>query len=362
MAYRLYFDEFSTVRDYDKYSRLSNEQKEYQRYLVEKVTPLKLKLDGKVRDTFKIEDIDTFTSSQSSEEAAIMNLKGHRIDYLSQKEQLTNKLILVLHHNGIKEIPIIYRDILLWKASMNLRKKKKYAKKGEKVVLDNFDELNDFVEHIKFLTKNNFSRDYLLDPKSIKGLNKNEIGKLNIKSFDDTRKYNGNGSGIYDSETVRIGLRTLLKEYLELDYIYQDKISKGISTVSIEEDIRKNNNDLINYFKSNYMNLRDALVWEQNFLKILKNKANSNIPFSEKEEIIKEINYLEHEKKCRNREIERSEKYELDEGYYDKQIKMDFDDENLEYHYEHSDLDELMESTNLDDMTDDDKRRLGIIR
>ena len=362
MAYRLYFDEFKDIKDYEKYIKLSNEQKDFQRNIVEKATPLKLKLEGKVKDNFKIEDIDTFTSSQADEASAIKNLKGHRIDYLTDKEQLTNKLTLVLNHNGIKEIPIVYRDILLWKASIDIRNKKKYANTGEKVIMDNFEELTDFVEHLKRLAKDEFSKDYLLDPKSVKGLNKNEISKLNIKSFDDTRKYSGNGYGIYNSEVVRKGLRTLLKEYILYDYVYNDKKKNDASTVSIEEDIRRNNSELINYFRSNYMNLRDAIVWEQNYLETLKNKAKSNISFSEKEEIIKEINYLEHEKKCRNKEAERTEDYELDDSYYDKQIKMDFDDENLSYHYEHSDLDEMMESTDLDDMTDDDKRRLGIIR
>ena len=362
MAYRLYLDEFKDIKDYEKYIKLSNEQKDFQRNIVEKITPLKLKLEGKVKDSFKIEDIDTFTSSQANEASAIKKLKEHRIDYLSNKEQLTNKLTLVLHHNGTKEIPIVYRDILLWRASINLRNKKKYAKTGEKVVMDKFDELIDFVEHLKRLAKNEFSKDYLLNLKNIKWLNKNEMIKLNVKSFDDTRKYSGNGYGVYDYDTVKRGLRSFLTEYLKLDYIYNEKRNRNESTISVEQDLIDCNKDLINYFRSNYMNLRDAIVWEQNYLEILKNKAKSNISFSEKEEIIKEINYLEHEKKCRNKEIERTEDYELDENYYDKQIKMDFDDENLSYHYEHSDLDELMESTDLDDMTDNDKRRLGIIR
>lgn len=331
--------------------------------------------DRKKVKSFRIEQLDFLTSLYQDEksfkkELAKDEYQGH---YIENKE--SNKPITITISNKksfkIKEMPVIYNDKFITRITSEIRikkevrdkKKKDQHKKGksEDIVLDNTSYLKDFVEYVKTLATNEISRKYLINPrKSLKELSLDDRYILNDAIKDDTELNNG--------RTIR-GLRSILNEYVGYSRIYEERKNAGQSTLEIDENLKMIDNELAMHFRKNYHNIREVIVWENEFRNILKKQLKDKNT-QNKDEIESCLNYVNFQKDFRNYRLDKDEwEYYEDEFLYGKVEPIEIQrepvgNEKMLELYNEGGIEAVWEGMDADEIyrSESDAANLGIIK
>ena len=374
MAYRLYLNDFNTVKSYDELCKMPKEKQQREKYYYEVATPLRFYLSDKLKDSFKIEEIDSLLCGYKNESDFINELKKHNVSYLTSKEKNNKHLTLAYKaKRETKEAPIIFDDLLLFEQATNLRSKLNVATKDKKILTDNSNRLLNYIEFIKSLAMNKTTHNFLLKPMSIPYLDNCTASKLNIDIFND--KYI-NKTGSFGEETkvkVNIGLRTLLEEYVTYKKLYDENMRYGESVLSVERELNRINDKINLFFRSDYRNLRKMIEWEEKYKEVLISSLENNNIDSKQKNIIKlQIKKLNLEKEYRNGRISFCETLYIDEEeeYY-SEISLNeqsrpkrFQNQQIAELYKEGGIEAVMEGMDLDQILSytDDAIELGIIK
>lgn len=367
MAYRLYLDDLKTP-PLNKWPK--------SRYFFDESTPLKFILNGKEKNSFKIEEIDSLLCSFKNREEFIKELKSHNISYLTFEERTKEDLVLAYNVKGqVKEAKVIFDDKLLFEQAINLRANKKNAKKGTRVLTECSDRLLNYVYFIKSLALNKTTSNYILHPKNINYLTLEEKATLN-SAFLNSFYINVNQGSIKNYKSyMKLGLQALLENYVSFKKQRDELSEKGISTLAIEQEIDNVNEKIILFFREDYRNLRRMIEWESKYKEILLSCLNKEELSDYDKEIIKvQLSKIDFAKAVRNSDnVTEDDFYFLtaDEEYlYNEVIDTKkpspepFDNPRIAEFYEYGGIESVMEQVDLDEIlkSPDDARRLGIIQ
>lgn len=367
MAYRLYLD-------YLKKSSFNKLPKS--KCFFETATPLKFILEGKEKNSFKIEEIDSLLCSFKNKEEFIEILKSHNISYLYPEERTKEDLVLAYNVKGeTKEDKIIFNDRLLFEQAINLRIRKKLAKKGEKVLTEYSERLINYIRFIKSLALNKTTSDYILNPKSISHLTSEEKALLNFSFLNSFNIKVNQGSTKNYKSYIKLGLQTLLRKYAVDTKQRQESLEKGISALDIEKEIDNTNKNIILFFREDYRNLRRMIVWEENYKEVLLSCLNKEELSDYDKEIIKvQLSKIDLAKRVRNSDavtedemfyLTLDEKYIYSDLLNTKQTNTKFfDDPRIAEFYADGGIENVMEQMDLDEIlkSEDDAIKLGIIQ
>ena len=279
MAYRLYLSDIESIKKYDYLTSKSTNIRNIDKYY-NKVTPLKFCISNKIKDSFKIEEIDALLCSYKDKAKFLTELRKHNMSYLSEIEKLSSNLTLAYRHNKrIKEAPIIFDNLLLFEQAISLRNEKKNSNSKNKILTENSDRLNLYINFLKSLVSNKTTRYFILDSKMISYLTCEERAYLESDILDDVHDINNNLS--------KQGLRSLLYEYDRYYDLYIKNSAINISTLDIEKELNRVNKNINIFFRSDYRNLRKMFEWQERYKKVLLNHKNDENLDKKQQEIIK---------------------------------------------------------------------------
>lgn len=326
-------------------------------------------IDGRVKvGSFRIEQLDFLTSLYKDEKSFIEELskdeyQGH---YIEDRE--SNKPITITISNKksfkIKNVPVIYNDKFITEITSEIRMKKlKKNGKNKKsdIILDSTEDLIDFVEYVKTLAMNEVSRKYLINPiKRLKEVSIEDRYVLNNVIRDDIELNNGK---------VKRGLKSILSEYIGYKTFYEERKNAGQSTLELDENLKAINDELLMYFKRDYHNIREVIVWENKFKMILENQLENKNCIN-RDEVENCLNYINFQKEYRNDRMDKDEwdyyQYEFFNGKVEP-IKMQRDPINNEKMLElfnEGGIAAVLEGMDADEIykSESDARSLGIIK
>lgn len=367
MAYRLYLNDIKTIQNQDRLNGFPREKKDREKYFYDAATPIKFSLYGKLRDNFKIEEIDSLICGYKNEKDFIFELKKHNISYLSTKEQAYSHLTLAYRQNGkTKECPLIYNDLLLLEQAVSLRNQKKSTHNKQKVLTENSARLGFYIQFIKSLAFNKTTRYFILNPKKIEYLSLDEREKLTTDILLDK------SSEEYESRSFKCqGLRTLLENYVSMQEMYYDLHRKNLSTLGIEKELRENNRRIHSFFREDYRNLRKMIEWEDQYRQVLCSCLNKDqLSQKRKSIILLQMKRLDLAKEQRNnKDFYTRDLFSIDEeDEYDSNLLMDssirsFENERISSLFTYGGVGEVMEQMDLDEILEfrDDAVLLGIL-
>lgn len=366
MAYRLYLSDIKTIQNQDYLKKLSKEKRNREKYFYDDATPIQFSLSGKIKDHFKIEEIDSLLCGFKSERDFILELKKHNLSYLSEKEQNSLHLTLAYRQNGkTKECPIIYNDLLLLEQAISLRVQKRSVHHNEKILTEDSKRLDLYIQFIKSLAFNKTTRYFILNPKKIEYLDFDDREKLTTDILLDK-------SNEEDSNYIKYqGLRSLLESYVSMQEMYDDLYYKNLSTLDIEQELRNINRRIHSFFREDYRNLRKMIEWEGQYRQVLCSCLNKEeLSQRRKNIILLQINRLDLIKKQRScREFVLGDLFSVDEeDEYDSNLSTSssikgFENEKIASLFAYGGLSEVMEQMDLDDILrfNNDAMLLGII-
>lgn len=364
--YYMWNESFENLRR--NFRRNNGEVKNRQKFL--------FNIDDRIKvGSFRIEQLDFLTSLYKDEKSFVEELSKdeYQNHYIENKQESKPITITISNKKSlkIKEIPVIYNDKFITRITSEIRikkeqrdiKKKEQNKKGksEDIVLEGTSYLADFIEYIKTLATNDVSRKYLINPrKTLKELSLDDRYILNDAIKDDTVLNNG--------RTIR-GLRSILNEYVGYSRIYEERKNAGQSTLEIDENLKMIDNELSMHFRKNYHNIREVVVWENEFRNILKKQLKDKNT-QNKDEIESCLNYVNFQKDYRNDRMDKDEwEYYEDEFLYGKvePIKMQreqISNEKMLELYNEGGIEAVWEGMDADEIyrSESDAADLGIIK
>jgi len=364
MAYRLYLDWLRNP-PFNKWPK--------SKFFYNNSTPLKFVLDGKEKDSFKIEEIDSLLCSFKNREEFIKELKSHNISYLNPEERIKDNLVLAYNAKGqIIESDIIFNDKLLFEQAINLRNMKKNAKKGSKVLTEHSERLDNYICYIKSLAINKTTSDFILNPESISYLTLPEKAMLNSPFLNSFYIKIDNGS---TKNYRRLGLKDLLKNYVIYKNQEQYLSDNCASTLDIEKEIEEVDKKISLFFRQDYRNLRMMIEWESEYKEVLLSCLNKEELSDYEKEIIKvQLQKIDLAKRVRNRDNVTEEDIcflTMDEKYIyyeildiDQDENKGFNNPKIEGFYAYGGIETVMEQIDLDEILNspEDAIKLGIIQ
>lgn len=340
MGYRLYLDNYEDVSTYENCVI-----KKYDISDVKKCVPVKFTKNNKVKDVFKIEELDAVLSKYTSKEEFLRDLKKCNMSYLTEDERNSNTLSIISKNNRkfINIKPIFY-DKLIYTSAINLIDKKNKSKSLAGIKLDITEEIENLIRVLKVIAMDEKMNGLLLSPFDVEYLSESDKRKINKKRFDDLLVENKK----YDERVSKPGLRTLLKNYT----LYYKQKQKNdliyVSSIEVNKELAALSEDIKNFFKE-YLNVRTVVEWENDCITALKNAKPKTA--LEKELIKYQLDVFDRIKVLRN-------------GYsiIPTPIDKGFDNKNIEYNCEHGGMDEVYRDYDLDDLlsqTENDQEKLG---
>ncbi len=362
MAYRLYLNDILSIKYYDEFQHLPAKTRNRVKRLYDKVTPLRFKIFGKVKDSFKIEDIDALLCSYKDKQSFLNELKKHNISYLSEQEKLSSTLTLTYHNNKqTKEAPIIFDNLLLFEQAISFRNAKKNKNSNNKILTENSDKLNFYIKFMKSLVLNKTTKYFILNPKSISYLTYEERLYLESDVLNDIYK---------DDKLNRQGLRSLLFEYDRYYNLYIKNSNLNISTLDIERELNRVDKNINTFFRSNYRNLRKMVEWQEHYKEVLLNHIDDDNLDNKQKEIIKlQIKKIDMVHEYINDKKDPDEYLFIDEEeiysiYNDSNEITSFQNEQLQYLYNTGGIEEVMNLMDLDQILsiDNDAKKIGIVK
>ncbi|MCI8347579.1 MAG: hypothetical protein HFJ12_06530 [Bacilli bacterium] len=367
MAYRLYLNDIKTIQNRDRLASFPKEKRDREKCSYDAATPIKFSLYGKLKDNFKIEEIDSLTCGYKSEKDFILELKKHNISYLSDKEQAYSHLTLAYRQNGkTKECPLIFNDLLLLEQAISLRNQKKIIHNKRKVLTENSARLGTYIQFIKSLAFNKTTRYFILNPKKIGYLNFDEREKLTTDILLDKSNAEEESSSFKYQ-----GLRTLLENYVSMQEMYYDLYYKNLSTLDIERELREINHRIHSFFREDYRNLRKMIEWEGQYRQVLCSCLNKDqLSQKRKSIILLQMKRLDLAKEQRNnKDFYNRDLFGIDEeDEYYSNLSMtssiiSFESERISDLFTDGGVGEVMEQMDLDEIlgSSNDAVLLGIL-
>lgn len=347
--YQLYLNSFNNIRRNEQYRNLNNNGIIMEE-IFGKCIPLKFNCNGKVKDRFTLEEIYSLTALYEDEKSLIEAIKKHNTSYLDS-ESKNKELTLVYRYNGLREQPIIYCDLLLHQESMRVRMQK------QNKTISHSKIFYQFVNYIKGMALNETTRDFLLDLNKIEYLSYHEKEYLDIDSLTGD-KYNKN----------KVGLKTLLQEYIINKRLYDEAIEKKISTNIIEKELREIDKELQKYFSTDYRHIVKMITWENRYIEVLKKQLKKDNISNERKEIIKhqiirakmEKNYRNGLKECKDSYFNSEERtYKPNQNNI---TSSGFENETIQMFFNYGGMEEVMNFMDLDDIVsyENDAKKLGL--
>lgn len=368
MAYRLYLNDIKTIQNQDHLANFSKERRNCEKYFYDDATPIKFSLSGKIKDHFKIEEIDSLICGYRSEEDFICELKRHNLSYLSTKEQAYSHLTLTYRQNGrTKECPLIYNDLLLLEQAISLRSQKKSVHNTQKVLTEDSERLGVYIQFIKSLAFNKTTRYFILDPKKIEYLDFNDRERLTTDILLDKPN-----ESCESRRTKYQGLRTLLKTYISMQELYDDLYQKNLSTLDIEKELREINCRIHSFFREDYRNLRKMIEWESQYRQVLYSCLTKKELSQKRKDIIslqmKRVNLVKWQRSCCKLSmgdlfsVDEEDEYESNLLSHSSQ-NMSFENEKVASLFAQGGVSEVMEQMDLDELlqSKNDAILLGIL-
>lgn len=360
MAYRLYLSDIKTIENSDRLESISKDQREREKFFYPSVTPLKFFLSGKLKDHFKIEELDSLLCSYKNKHEFLSELKKHNLAYLSEQERNSEELTLSYRQGKTtKERTIIYDDLLLYEQAIITRNRKTKQKATEE---GDPQRLTRYIQFIKSLALNKTTRPFILYPEKIKYLDFDSREKLSPNIFFD-----------YDTgNNIIPGVRTLLTRYIVAKENYEENYNRHLSTLNEEKQLRIANEQLNRFFQNSYQNLRKMIEWEIDYKEVLTNCLTKKELTNARKEIIKlQLRRLDIAKKYRNQSdpLFNTNIYDIDEeeeytAYSDlSSIEPVFTNQEIADLYHIGGKQAVMENMDLDDIFryEGDAVKLGLI-
>lgn len=321
--------------------------------------PISLRRNGKLTNSFKIEDIDSLLCQYKSSDNLIKALKHY--GYIDSNEDNAHLLLALSYKGEYKKIPIFYNDPFLANISIQFRKVK-MSKNNKENKIERTEELKNFIKYIKSLAVNKTTRDFILNPNNIEYLEPAERKKL--------QSYFPKEITHYGRDCSKEGIGGLLQEYViyieKLDELYK----KNESTSEISECLNIVNKEIEDYFRSNYLNIRRIIEWENVYQKIVEKHYN----FQDVDE--RHVNILGLQlDKIKTEKINRSGTPVYDDSVYIDETELydaisDIKDkkisnEKMEYLYKNGGSEEVFNYMDADELYSDnnikDSENIGII-
>lgn len=263
--------------------------------------PFYFSINGsKLKSKFKIEELD-FLTSRFKDEISFA-------EELSKPEYQNNYLhgyphtpIIITHvANGrIFQDFVIYNDKFITNITSEIRKKKKTRKKQTPIILDNSGDILDFINYIKSLAIHPTSRKYLLTPEKLPNTIDIEDKYLLKNMIEDDIEINTN-----NYHGWKKGLRTILNQYLNYSRLLEEKKIQNDSTLEIEDNLNKVNQELNSYFRNDYKNIRNLIVWESLYKTVLEKQISQTEDLEQKQELTSCLEYVKLQKQYRNGRME----------------------------------------------------------
>lgn len=343
---------------------------------IKNIQNFKFNIDDKqAAAKFRIEQLDFLTSLYKDEKAFIEELSKDKYQgfYIENKQNEKPITITISNKKSfrIKEIPVIYNDKFITKIASEIRikkakrdkiKKEQHKKgKSDDIVLDSTSHLTEFVGYVKTLATNKVSRKYLINPReALKEIPVEDRYTLNDPINGDVELNNG---------TLKKGIRNILNEYIGYKIVYEERKSFGQSTLEIDENLNAINDELLMHFRRNYHNIREVVVWESAFKKILKKQLQDK-NCQNKDELESCLNYVNFQKDYRNDKIDKGEweyyQYEFLNGKVEpiNTQKESVNNEKMLELYNEGGIAAIWEGMDADEIykSENDAKNLGVIK
>lgn len=358
--YSMWIDNYNDVVNYLKNQKTG--------VLVKECCPFSFNLDNKKTKTkFKIEELDTLTSTFKDEQSFLIELLKYGDKYIKE----TPKHPIIITHQAKEKIyrdEVIYNDKLIALSATELRRKKRNKQKDELVLLTPTTKLTDFIEYIKILALDPISRPYLLDPDSLGNAitysDKKALKKL-VK--DDVTKYDSVNK---QAKVVSRGIKSLLREYVEYCDVYDRQKVSGESSVEIGKDLEELNKEINLYFRKDYRNLRNMVAWENTYLRVLNERLEKNNSLENKVIVLPQIQRVNLEKNYRNDIIDKEyrdyyyENCRLNREYSTAPEKKEIKSEKMYELFQEGGYEAVMNGMDADEIYShmDDAETLGIVK
>lgn len=326
-----------------------NEQLESEVYRKTKLTEKELIFDiGRKSKSgvYKIEELDYFTAQYKNEEDFYNTLVEHK--YIN-KETSTTKSITISHLNRDKLIhdEAIYDDKMVVKTAIDFIAKKRKAipnKEKRVILIDNSEEVLEFIEYIKDLALDKVSRKYLLGPYPLF----TDMEEVSLKKMIPQEVHDING-------TLKTkGLTGLLRDYIDCFRIYHKSLEDNDGVLEASSDLDNINSKIDKFIRGNYRVFRNLIVWESRYEKILKKELELSTDLTTRNTLSVLLEEVRLQKAYRNKRISIET---LEAFYEEKKDRLEYipvedtriNNEELERLYQEGGIENIM--TNVDTNT-----------
>ena len=313
-------------------------------------------------DKFKLEELDALTTQYKDDSDFLENLSKYGQNYIKNHYY---PVITMTHSKGnrVYQDDIIYKDLMVHEVSREIIYKKQNKEADTEVFINESEKMDEFIEYIKGLALNKYSRKYLLEPYT------NHFDLEEARALDKLV----DGDVVKDNIVIKKGLKGFLSDYVFKYKIYQGCIEAGESTLEVEMDLDKINRKISDCIRGDYRVFRNLIAWENRFVKILENAKETSSVKDKKIEYSKLLAEIKVQKQFRNNlissEVLHSFYRDLDCMFEEEaEFGTAFtENEELTNAYQHGGIEEVMNNFDLDDIYGskknyDDAVKLGIIK
>lgn len=286
--YSLWLDPLIDVCKYElRYLQLSKEKQNdpiiQKRFKM--CNRLPFRVDGKLKNKFSIEEIDSLTAHYVDEASLLIALASLGTQY--KKASLNYHLLGTYKTNGqVKAIDLIYNSPVL--AKYALLERKRQTKKLSTKTLNDSQELKQFSSHLVAMIENKEIRDLVFDREQ--HLSSKECKKLRsylpptkmiAKQNEEGQFYNTRVDPLYDT----------LQSYGRTYELYQARKQEE-NPVSLSNELAQMKESIYRILKTDYKTLRKTVLFVQTIEDIWERKKESL-----KQEEYQQIEFSTTEKK-----------------------------------------------------------------
>ena len=325
-----------------------NEQLESEIYRKTRLTEKELRFDTGRKSKngeYKIEELDYFTAQYKNEEDFYNTLVEYK--YINEKTS-TTKSITISHTSRARLIQdeVIYNDKTVVKTAIDFILKKREAvsnKRKEVILLDNSDEVLEFIDYIKNLALDEVSRKYLVGPYPFFS----DMEEVSLREMIPQEVYDANG--VIKTK----GLKGLLKDYINYTEIYNEAVKNNDDVLEASTNLDAVNSKIDKLIRGNYRVFRNLIVWESRYEKILKKELALSTDVVTRNTLSVLLEEVKLQKSYRNKKISREA---LEAFYEEKKDRLEYipeednhiNNEELERMYQEGGIEKIMANVDAD--------------
>lgn len=290
-----------------------------------KISDFDIKIDVRrsvSKSGYRIEELDYFTSQCKNENEFYNALVSN--NYIDISKSKTKSIVIshIKQSGKIVNDDIIYDDELVTKTALDIIAKKlrksKY-KTSDKIMVNDSEEVLQFIEYIKNLALDKESRKYLIGPYP-------HYFDENDKLIDLEEMIS---KDFYNSDKLCVeGLNSLLKKFVLYTNSYQESVMNNEDTIEAKSNLDRINKKIDKTIREKYLAFRNLIVWENRYEQVLKKEFEQE-QNPKKKNIMAVL--LEEVKLQRNYRNGKIDKCVLETFYSEKRDRMDYEssDENV---------------------------------